>query len=265
MNTDDVSLPNGNFDKYPTANSVADFARNLAAVHARIETAALTAGRNPDDVRLIAVSKTTPEERIRHAVAAGAHLLGENKVQEAKRKWQNLQDLDIDWAVIGNLQTNKAKDVAEFASEFHAVDRLKLAETLDRRLDMVGRQLDVFVQVNTSAEESKFGLEPDETLAFLRQLPQFSALRVRGLMTLAMFTSDAERVRQCFVMLRELRDQAREEDPALVGPGELSMGMSGDFEVAIAEGATTVRVGQAIFGARETPDTFYWPAPKSNL
>lgn len=252
--------PNGNFDKYPTATSVADFAHNLAAVQARINNAALRAGRNPDDVRLIAVSKTTPEERIRNAVEAGAHLLGENKVQEAKRKWQNLQDLDIDWAVIGSLQTNKAKDVAEFAAEFHALDRLKLAETLNRRLGMLDRQLDVFVQVNTSAEESKFGLPPEETLAFLRQLPPFEHLRVRGLMTLAMFTSDLERVRECFVVLRELRDQAREEN--LIGPGELSMGMSGDFEVAIAEGATTVRVGQAIFGARATPDSFYWPPAK---
>jgi len=115
------------------------------------------------------------------------------------------------------------------------------------------------VQVNTSGEATKYGLQPDEVAAFIQALPTFSALRVRGLMTLALFSSDAERVRQCFVLLRELRERLRQDAPVGIALDELSMGMSGDFEIAIEEGATVVRVGQAIFGARDTPDSYYWP------
>lgn len=179
-------------------------------------------------------------------------------MQEATRKHRELADLDVSWSIIGHLQTNKAKDVAAFADEFHALDRGRVAEALDRRLQSAGRGLDVYVQVNTSGEASKFGLPPDQALPFLREMPQYSSLRVVGLMTLARFTTDREAVRSCFVMLRELRDRARQE--GLVGAGGLSMGMSGDFETAIEEGATVIRVGQAIFGARALPDSYYWPA-----
>ncbi len=243
--------------QYPAAHTPEEFARHVAAVRARIDAAAARAGRDPGEVRLLPVSKTVPSERIRAAVAAGLRTLGENKVQEAARKHEELADLDVSWALIGHLQTNKARDVAAFADEFHALDSVRLAEALDRRLQAAGRSLDVYVQVNTSAEESKSGLAPGEVLAFLAELPRFDALRVRGLMTLAIFSPDVERVRGCFRLLRTLRDQARDE--GLVGPGELSMGMSGDYEIAIEEGATTVRVGQAIFGARATPDSEYWP------
>lgn len=247
---------------YPPAITVEDFARNLDAVQARIARAAARAGRDPRSVRLLPVSKTVPEDRLRNAVAAGYHRLGENKVQEAKRKSENLADLDVSWAVVGHLQTNKARDVAAFAAEFQALDSLRLAEALDRRLQAAGRSLDVFVQVNTSGEESKYGLSPDEVPAFLAALPRFETLRVQGLMTLALFSSDLERVRACFVRLRTLRDRARDTDPDLIGPGELSMGMSGDFEVAIDEGATCVRVGQALFGSRapQYDEAHYWPS-----
>ena len=185
--------------------------------------------------------------------------VGENKVQEAHRKSEEMADLDIDWAVIGHLQSNKAKFVAQFASEFQALDRLKVARALDRRLQGEGRTLDVYVQVNTSAEDSKFGMPPEELLGFLKEVRAFETLKVQGLMTLALFSSDIDRVRPCFQMLRSLRDQVRETDPDLLGPGRLSMGMSGDFEVAIEEGANCVRVGQAIFGKRALPDSYYWP------
>lgn len=151
--------------------------------------------------------------------------------------------------------------MAQFASEFQALDSLRLAEALDRRLQAEGRALDVFVQVNTSGEPSKYGLAPDDVAAFIRALPAYSALRVRGFMTLALFSSEAERVRQCFVLLRGLRDRLRQKAPAGINLDELSMGMSGDFEIAIEEGATLVRVGQAIFGARALPDSHYWPDP----
>ncbi|MDR2219549.1 MAG: YggS family pyridoxal phosphate-dependent enzyme, partial [Methylobacillus sp.] len=163
------------------------------------------------------------------------------------------------WSIIGHLQTNKVKLVARFASEFQALDSLRLAEALERRLQDEGRSLDVFVQVNTSGETSKYGLPPDEIAAFLCALPSFPALRVRGLMTLALLSAEPVRVRQCFVRLRNLRDQLRQEVPASIALDELSMGMSGDYEIAIEEGATVVRVGQAIFGARQTPDSHYWP------
>ncbi len=245
---------------YVTAVSTADFAQNLAAVRRRIARAAGSAGRDPAEVRLLPVSKTVPEERIRNAVAAGMSQLGENKVQEAKRKAQALADLDVQWSVIGHLQTNKAKDVAAFASEFQALDSLRVAEALDRRLQALGRGLDVLVQVNTSGEGSKFGLAPADVAGFLQAVPAYSALRVRGLMTLAVWSDDTERVRGCFVLLRHLRERLRDEAPEGVSVEELSMGMSGDFELAIVEGATIVRVGQAIFGSRATPDTHYWPS-----
>ncbi|MCF2588265.1 YggS family pyridoxal phosphate-dependent enzyme [Brevibacterium sp. UCMA 11752] len=245
--------------QYSTATTAEDFRINLAEVNRRIESAAARAGRDSSEIELLPVSKTVPQERIREAVAAGCHKLGENKVQEAFRKSAEMSDLDIDWAVIGHLQSNKARDVAKFASEFQALDRLKVAAALDRRLEAAGRSLDVYVQVNTSAEESKFGMPRDELLNFLRELPQFPNLNVQGLMTLAVFSSDLDRVRTCFQGLRTLRDQAQETDPELIGAGKLSMGMSGDYEVAIEEGANCVRVGQAIFGRRALPDSYYWP------
>ena len=242
---------------YPQATTAAEIIANLAAIQARINAACAACGREPDEVRLLPVSKTVPAERLHFAYDAGIRLLGENKVQEAYDKWQALADLDgLNWAVIGHLQSNKVKYVARFAAEFQALDSLDIAESLDRRLQQEGRSLDVFVQVNTSDEPQKYGIAPDEAEAFICALPAYSALRPRGLMTLALFSDDHEAVRRCFVRLRELRDRLRETNPAIA---ELSMGMSGDFELAIAEGATTVRVGQAIFGARRTPDSEYWP------
>ncbi len=246
--------------RYPQAATLQDFERHLAAVQARIDAACARVGRDPASVRLLPVSKTQPGASVRLAHAAGCRLLGENKPQEAYGKWQATQDLpDLRWSVIGHLQTNKAKLVARFASEFQALDSLRVAEALERRLQAEGRALDVFVQVNTSGEASKYGLPPGEVAAFLRALPAFPALRVRGLMTLALFSSKADRVRECFVLLRTLRDRLRQEAPAGTALDELSMGMSGDFEIAIEEGATVVRVGQAIFGARALPDSHYWP------
>ena len=247
--------------RYPQAATLQDFQRHLATVQARIATACQRAGRDPASVRLLPVSKTQPEARVRLAHAAGCRLLGENKAQEAYGKWQATQDLaDLRWSVIGHLQTNKARLVARFASEFQALDSLRVAEALERRLQAEGRALDVFVQVNTSGEASKYGLPPGEVTAFLRALPAFPALRVRGLMTLALLSSDAARVRECFMLLRTLRDRLRQEAPAGIALEELSMGMSGDFEIAIEEGATVVRVGQALFGARALPDGHYWPS-----
>lgn len=235
----------------------------LAAVRTRIAEACRRAGRDPASVRLLPVSKTVPAERLRLAFQAGLTELGENKVQEAREKAAALSDLQVRWSLIGHLQTNKAKYVARFANEFQALDSLRVAEALDRRLQIAGRGLDVFIQVNSSGETSKFGLPPAEVLTFARALPTFTALRVRGLMTLALFSSDPEQVRPCFARMRALRDRLRQDGPAGMAFDELSMGMSGDYELAIEEGATIVRVGQAIFGPRPLPDSHYWPGEPS--
>lgn len=245
---------------FPQAETIEQLRQNLATVRARIDQACVQAGRDPQEVRLLPVSKTHPADYLRLAYAAGCRMLGENKVQEAYQKWQELEDLkDLQWCVIGHLQTNKAKYVARFASEFHALDSLRLAQALQQRLEIEDRYLDVLVQINTSGEESKYGIAPEQAPELITQLGQFSRLRVRGLMTLAMNSENDQAVRGCFIKLRELRDSLQAIAPQGMQLTELSMGMSGDFELAIAEGATIVRIGQAIFGARAQPDSHYWP------
>ncbi len=239
----------------PRATTIADFEQNLAAVNTRIAAACQRSGRDPADVRLLPVSKTVDAERIRAVYAAGCRYLGENKVQEAHAKWEALSDLsDLRWSIIGHLQTNKARLVARFASEFQALDSLRIARALDKHLQSEGRSLDVLVQVNSSGEASKYGLAPEDVPRVVRELTAFSALRVRGLMTLAALSEDTARVRRCFVVMRQLRERLRQEVPDGIGMHELSMGMSGDYAMAVEEGATIVRVGQAIFGARATPE-----------
>lgn len=234
-------------------------AENLTEVRRRIDEACAGADRDPATVRLLPVSKTKPPAAIREAYDAGYRLFGENKVQEVVAKAEVFVDVpDLGFAVIGHLQTNKAKQVAEVAAEFHALDSLRLAEALDRRLRGLDRTLDVFVQVNSSAEDSKFGLPPDEVPAFARELERFTTLRVRGLMTLAVFSDDPALVGACFDRMRDLQARLQDTDDRSERWAELSMGMSGDYELAIGYGATTVRVGQAIFGERLDPNA-YWP------
>ncbi len=226
-------------------------AANLAAVRTRIEAACERAGRPSGSVRLLPVSKTRPATDILVAHAAGCLRFGENKAQEAHAKALELAEVPgLEWVMIGHLQSNKAKLVTQFATEFQALDSLPLAAELDRRLQAAGRGLDVLVQVNSSGEDSKFGLPPQEVVGFARSLTTFDALRVRGLMTLALPSSDRGQVAACFERVVEV--QRRLRDAAVPGQtwDELSMGMSGDYELAIAHGATVVRIGTAIFGTR---------------
>jgi pyridoxal phosphate enzyme (YggS family) len=232
------------------------FRNSLAAVERRIADACARAGRDRASVRLLPITKTVPAHVLRLAFKAGIRDFGENKIQEATGKRDALIDLPIAWNIVGHLQTNKVKYLTRFAREFHALDSTRLAETLNAQLEREDRFLDVYVQVNTSGEESKFGLHPDALPSFVDSLDQFPRLRPRGLMTLALFSDDMARVRPCFALLRQLRDEASKRHAALV---ELSMGMTGDFEAAIEEGADVVRIGQAIFGKRSTPDGHYWP------
>ncbi|PZA11974.1 YggS family pyridoxal phosphate-dependent enzyme [Rhodopseudomonas palustris] len=238
------------------ADPAAAFATNLKLVRDRIAATCRRCGRSPDDVHLLPVTKTVPANVLRLAYAAGISEFGENKLQEARDKQAIFADLPIRWSIIGHLQTNKVKYLVKLATEFHALDSLRLADELNRRLDAEGRDLDVFVQVNTSGEASKYGLAPGDLVPFARRLSEYPRLKPRGLMTLAIFSTETERVRRCFRLLRNLRDHAMAVHSDLT---QLSMGMSGDFETAIEEGATVVRVGQAIFGARPTSDRHYWP------
>lgn len=244
---------------YPQGAEPVDIVGNLRRVRESIVEAAEAAGRDPKSVRLLPVSKTVSDERIKIAIEAGERRFGENKVQEAKRKSETFADEALDWVIVGNLQTNKARDVARFASEVQSLDRLRLAEILERRLQLEGRAIDVLVQVNTSGEATKSGLRPEEVPAFMKELRSFETLRVKGLMTLALFSDDMDAVRACFRRLRELRDRLRDLPQNDWELTELSMGMSGDYRVAIEEGATEVRIGQAIFGPRPLPDSHYWP------
>ena len=232
-----------------------ELAERVAQVRARVDRACAAAGRDPADVRLMAVTKTHGLDLLEGAYGAGLRLFGENRVQEAAGKAAALAGHDdLRWAVIGHLQTNKVRSALGFAAEFHALDSLRLAEALDRRLQELGRGLDVFVQVNSSGEASKSGLEPSAVEQFALDLRPYTALRVRGLMTLAVYSDDTREVAACFVRMQELQARLRHLDAAAGCYDELSMGMSGDFELAIAHGATTVRVGQGLFGARPSPE-----------
>lgn len=226
-----------------------DVAANIEAVRARIAAACEVAGRRPEDVRLLPVSKTHPATAIRLAYDAGCRRFGENKVQELEAKAAELVGLpELGWSFIGHLQTNKAKSVARLAAEFQALDSLRLGVELDRRLQAEGRALDVLIEVNSSGEQSKFGVAPEEVVPLARQLASCHSLRLRGLMTLAVPSPDAALVAACFERVRAAQTRLRDE---LGGEWhELSMGMSGDLELAIAHGSTCVRVGTAIFGAR---------------
>jgi pyridoxal phosphate enzyme (YggS family) len=231
-------------------------ATNWAQIGRRVADACHAAGRDPGEVNILPVSKTFGPAVIRAAVALGLHRFGENKVQEIRDKSAPLADCGIDWVMIGHLQTNKARDVARLASEVQSLDRPELAAALDRRLQQEGRVIDVLVQVKTSPEPSKYGVPPEALPGFLDTLRAYGSMRVRGLMTLAINSPTSEAVRGCFRLLRELRDQAAARGYDLP---RLSMGMSGDFPLAIAEGATEVRIGTAIFGQRPYPDSYYWP------
>lgn len=223
-------------------------AERLASVRAEIDDACRAAGRDPAAVRLLPVSKYHGPDQIREAHAVGYSLFGENKVQELAAKHAELAGEGIGFAVIGHVQTNKARAVAELAAELHSLDSLRLAEALQRRLEQLGHRLPVLIQVNTSQEEAKFGIASEDAVNFARELPAFDALEARGLMTMAVNSPDVSAVAACFSSLVEA--QSRIRDAVGGGWDELSMGMSSDFRIAIAHGATTVRLGTAVFGPR---------------
>lgn len=222
-------------------------ASNLQSIHARVVAAAERSGRDPAEIKLIAVSKTHPPEVIREALAAGSNVFGENKVQEAEGKVLELGRDGIEWHLIGHLQSNKARKAVQLFDVIHSVDSIDIAQRLERICTEEGREeLPVLIQVDLAAEETKSGIAESDLSSLIEYVRSCERLKLIGLMILPPFFDDPEATRPYFQRLREIRDR-------FLPGGELSMGMSHDFEIAIEEGATMVRVGTAIFGERDYP------------
>ncbi|MNX87943.1 hypothetical protein D3C86_1198970 [compost metagenome] len=227
-----------------------DLAQSLSVVRDALGRAAVEAGRTPDAVRLVAVTKSVPASRVREAYGLGVRTVGENRIQEAREKQAQLSDLTLEWHLIGHLQTNKVKQAVGHFSLIHSVDSPRLLEAIDAQARAQGIRQDILLQVNVALEGTKYGFAPDEVPAALEQALALPGVAVRGLMTIAPRATDPEAIRPVFRQLRELRDACQ----ALAGDRadlvELSMGMSADFRIAVAEGATLVRIGTGIFGER---------------
>ncbi|HOW66412.1 MAG TPA: YggS family pyridoxal phosphate-dependent enzyme [Candidatus Paceibacterota bacterium] len=227
-----------------------DFSENLAAIHRRISTACERARRLPASVILLAVSKSQRPEEVRDMAAAGQVLFGENRVQEARAKIAQCPSR-LHWHMIGHLQSNKCRDAVQLFEMIQSVDSLDLASEINRRADLAAKTMPVLLEVNVAGESSKFGYPPDKVLAEIGRINQLPRIEIHGLMTVAPYATDPEKVRPVFRRLRELK--LRCEDLLGAPLPHLSMGMSGDFEVAIEEGATLVRIGSALFGPRQRP------------
>jgi pyridoxal phosphate enzyme (YggS family) len=225
--------------------------QQLEKVRERIRQAAESSNRDADSVRLVAVSKTVAADIVREAIEAGVTVLGENYVQEARDKFKALVQYPVSWHFIGHLQSNKAKYAVRLFDLIHSVDSLKLARELDKQAAKVDKVQQILVQVNISGEDTKSGISADEAPGLIAEIGRLKNIDVKGLMTMPPYFYQPEKVRPFFAALRELRDRIKTQSPPNVSLEELSMGMTGDFEVAIKEGATLVRIGTAIFGERQ--------------
>ncbi len=223
--------------------------QRLQDLNNRIEKSARGCGRNPETIRLVAVSKTVPADRVRDAIAAGVSVLGESYVQEAREKFNALAVCPVSWHFVGHLQSNKAKYAVRLFDLIHSVDTLKLARELDKQAKKIDKVQDILIQVNTSETPSKSGVSVKDALNLVKDIRLLKHLSIKGLMTMPPFFNDPEKVRPYFAALGNLRDKIKQRLPDL-HLDELSMGMTGDFEVAIEEGATLIRIGTAIFGER---------------
>lgn len=223
---------------------------NLDRVTARIAAAANRVGRSPNAVRLVVVGKTQPVDLIADTITAGATIIGENYIQEARTKFDALSHHRVQWHFIGHLQSNKAKYAIRMFDLIHTVDTMKLAVEIDNQAGKAGKVQQVLLQVNISGETSKSGVTPEGAVTLAKEMSPLKHLRIQGLMTMPPFFDAPEEARPYFAALRGLRDQIASKGIANVVMTELSMGMTGDFEVAIEEGATMVRIGTALFGER---------------
>jgi pyridoxal phosphate enzyme (YggS family) len=227
------------------------YQQSLSDVLQRIAGAAKKAGRDPLDIRLVAVSKTVSADRLRQAILAGVDIVGENYVQEARNKFSELGDLSVQWHFIGHLQRNKAKYVVRIFDLIHSVDSTRIADEINYQAGRINKIQPILVQVNLAGETTKSGIEPEAVEQLVRHIGTLPHLSLQGLMTMPPFFNAPEKVRPYFNQLRLLRDQIKEMAIDNVYMDELSMGMTGDFETAVEEGATLVRIGTAIFGARK--------------
>lgn len=232
------------------------------AIRNRMDIAALKANRNPNDIKLILATKTVEPEVIRSALVFEKNFVAENKVQELTRKAPQLKSDKVEFHFIGHLQTNKVKEVLKYADYIQSVDRKGLVDTLHKQLSAEGRTLNILMQVNTSYEESKFGVSPDEAEALAKYISQHETLHLNGLMTIGKFGGTYSETQACFQLLCAVRNQLETLTLPNAKLTELSMGMSGDFELAIETGSTMVRIGTAIFGERIYPDSYYWDENK---
>ncbi len=236
------------------AHSGATLIENVAAVNRKVSQALLRSGDPLREVKVIAVSKTFPVEKIKDALDAGLFRFGENRVQEIIFKSEQLKSEKAEWHFIGHLQTNKVKKLLDVPTRLiHSVDRLEVAIELERQLQNRRGSRDVLIEVNTSGEASKNGVEPEKAMELVRSIARFETLNVKGLMTIGALTGNENVVRECFARLKEIFNRIRGEAVDRIEMSELSMGMSGDFEIALEEGATMVRIGSAIFGERTEP------------
>lgn len=241
-----------------------DFAlQNLLHLQKEIMQMCVANNREPDSCRLLPVSKTISANLLRSLCQHNHLTFAENKVQELKSKSEALKSLGPKWHFVGHLQTNKVRECVELVEMIHSVDRFKLGQALETHLQRAGKSMDILIQVNTSSETSKFGISPDNVTQLIRDLRQFETLKIKGLMTLAVFSGDLPSVRNCFRRLKALADQIRNEGLDRVDMAELSMGMSSDYKIAIEEGSTIVRIGQNIFGPRSLPNSYYWNERKA--
>lgn len=222
---------------------------NLSRVQENIQNALIRSGRSKDDVTLIAVTKTVEAEAINEAISLGISNIGENKVQEINRKYDNI-DENVNWHMIGHLQSNKVKYIIDKVNLIHSLDRLSLAKEINKRALQANLTKDVLIQVNVAEEDSKFGLKVEKVIPFIESILRFESIRVKGLMTMAPFTNNPDEVRFVFRDLRKLTLEIEKRNYENVEMKYLSMGMSNDYEVAIEEGANMVRIGTAIFGKR---------------
>ena len=235
---------------------------NIDAIKERMNRACQKCGRNGNEVRLLMATKTVPASIIIEAFKAGETLIGENKVQELLSKADELSSFPHESHFIGHLQSNKIKDVIKYAHCIESIDRLDLAEKLEKKLAAENKIMDVFIQVNTSKEESKFGCTEEEAIPLVENVLKMPHLKIKGLMTIGLFSDDINLTRPCFKVLYNIRKKIDSLHLINEKDLELSMGMSGDFEMAIEEGATIVRVGTSIFGKRVYPDSYYWNEQK---
>lgn len=232
---------------------------NLKLIDERIKVACQNANRPSTEVKLLLATKTVSPENIKIAIDAGYPLIAENKVQELKEKFEALKTIPHENHFIGHLQSNKIKDILRCnVTCIQSIDRLELAEKLHQRLLADNKKIDILIQVNTSSEESKFGIAPNKALDLVKAIAPLSTLNIKGLMTIGLFSAETEKVRACFKRLKQIQEEIKTLNIPNVTMNELSMGMSGDLETAIEEGATIVRVGTAIFGQRIYPDSYYW-------